>query len=373
MLGRPVGDTQVRRRLWSPPSLRQRLTRAVGAGEAACGLPSADVVASGGQGQGLGAGEFEILARIRGRLAGGSARAGLVEPSAGEVFSGDDTAVLVPPAGRLLLAIDLVVEGVHFDLSIGSLADAGWKAISVNASDVAAMGGRPLHVVAGVSAPPATNLDEVTDGMLEACAAYGLALVGGDLTSGERLVLAVAITGTCDGRDAVLRTGARPGDVIWVTGPLGASAAGLELLRGARAAGDAGAKLAQAYRRPLARVREGVVAATSGATAMIDVSDGLSQDLGHIAAESGVGLRLTSVPVAEGASLEQALGGGEDYELVFTAQEGARVSESFEAAGLAAPTQIGRCTGEAQERSLEGRPLSLSGWEHSFRRIQTDR
>jgi thiamine-monophosphate kinase len=359
------------------------------------------------------AGEFEVLARLRARLAGDAGEPALVKPAAGEVFSGDDTAVLVPPAGRLLLAIDLVVEGVHIDLALGSAADAGWKAISVNVSDIAAMGGRPLHVVAGVSASAAVDLDEVTDGMLEACAAYGLALVGGDLTSGERLVLSVAITGTCDDRDPVLRNGARPGDVIWVTGPLGASAAGLQLLRrpgksapagaaaagagasaagaaaaaGARAAaaGPAGAEvgghgwaaagpgdLVRAYRRPVARVLEGITAAASGATAMIDVSDGLSQDLDHIATQSGVGIRLTSVPVAEGASLDQALGGGEDYELVFTAPEEAPVIEAFDAGGLLAPRRIGRCTTDAAERSIGGRPLPVSGWEHSFRSARTD-
>jgi thiamine-monophosphate kinase len=298
-----------------------------------------------------------------------------MRPLAGEVFSGDDAAVLAPPPGPLLLAIDLVVEGVHIDLSIGSLADAGWKAISVNASDIAAMGGRPLHVVAGVSAPPETDFDALTDGMLEACAAYRIALVGGDLTSGERLVLSVAITGTCDGRKALLRTGARPGDVIWVTGPLGASAAGLDLLcrpqgrrvDGSRAEAGAAGELVQAYRRPVARVTEGCVAAECGATSMIDVSDGLSQDLDHIATESGVGIRLDLVPVAGGASLEQALGGGEDYELVFTADSDARVVEAFEAAGLAVPIRIGSCSTDARERSLEGRPFQRTGWEHSFR------
>lgn len=370
MLGRPVGGAQVR--VWP-----------------ACGLPSADVSASG---QGFpAAGELEVLERLRRRLAGRHAEPGSMKPSAGEVFSGDDAAVLIPPAGPLLLAIDLVVEGVHFDLSLGSLADAGWKAIAVNVSDIAAMGGRPLHVVAGVSAPPETDLDEVTDGLLEACDAYGVALVGGDLTSGDRLVLSVAITGTCDGRNAVLRSGARPGDVIWVTGMLGASAAGLELLRGAAGAvagsdasgaggadedappGSAGgtpSELVRAYRRPAARVREGSAAAASSATAMIDVSDGLSQDLDHIATESRVGIRLTSVPIVTGATLEQALGGGEDYELVFTAPEDADVVEAFKTAGLEAPIRIGACSEDATERLLGGEALRVSGWEHSFRRTR---
>lgn len=319
-------------------------------------------------------GELEAITRIRRRL-GCSHGDGpyLPQPLEGEVYSGDDAAVLrVAPGGRMLLAIDLVVEGVHVDLDLASLADAGWKAISVNASDIAAMGGRPLHVVAGISAPVGTDLDAVVDGMVEACAAYGIALVGGDLTTGGALVLSVAITGYCEGRMPVLRSGAHAGDSIWVSGPLGASAAGLSILQGResgsgpRARAEVRSALIGAYRRPLARVNEGVVAAVAGATAMIDVSDGLSRDLDHIATESSVGLRLRSIPVAEGASLDQALGGGEDYELAFTAPSEAAVLEAFETAGLAAPVHIGACSSDPSERSLDGRRLEITGWEHSF-------
>jgi thiamine-monophosphate kinase len=327
-------------------------------------LPSASVTPVHG-------GEFEVIARIQQRLgpaAGGDQR--VPQPGAGEVFSGDDAAVLVTPTGRLLLAIDLVVEGVHVDLSLGSLADVGWKAVSVNASDIAAMGGRPLHVVAGVSAPPGTDLEAVADGMLEACATYGIALVGGDLTGGSRLVVSVAITGTCAETGPVLRSGAKPGDAIWVSGPLGASAAGLALLQSGESPLETptagGEALIAAYRRPIARLAEGRAAAAAGATAMIDVSDGLSRDLGHIASQSGVGLRLSSVPVAEGASLEEALGGGEDYELVFTAPPAARVLETFEASALRPPVRIGVCSGDTAERTLDGTELETTGWEHSF-------
>lgn len=331
---------------------------------------SAGSAGSAGSTGSAGEGEFEILARIRDRLAGGQAgtRGQLRQPRAGEVFAGDDAAVLDPPAGRTLLAIDLVVEGVHVDLALGSLADAGWKAIAVNVSDIAAMGGRPLYAVAGVSAAPGTDLDELTDGMIEACAAYGTALVGGDLTAGERLVISVAVTGTCEEREPVLRTGARPGDEIWVTGPLGASSAGLGILRGPAAGDQAAAAAIQAYRRPAARVEEGVTAAQHGATAMIDVSDGLARDLDHIATDSGVGVRLTAVPVAGSASVAQALGGGEDYELVFTAPADAAggILQAFAAARLRPPLKIGECVEDASERTLEGRRLDIAGWEHSF-------
>ncbi len=313
-------------------------------------------------------GEFEVIARIRQRFARPGARVEAIPPPAeGEVFSGDDAAVLHVPPGGLLLAIDLVVEGVHIDLSLGSLADTGWKSVAVNASDIAAMGGRPLHIVAGVSAPAGTDLDALADGMAEACAAYGIALVGGDLAGGDRLVVSVAITGTCDDRRPVLRDGASVGDLIWVTGPLGSSAAGLRRLRaagGGPEADDDG--LVGAYRRPVPRLAEGEAAAVAGATAMIDVSDGLSQDLGHIATSSVVGVRLGDVPVAAGATLAEALGGGEDYELVFTAPEQAAVREIFAARSLRPPQVIGVCTAEAAERSLGGRPLEMRGYEHDF-------
>jgi thiamine-monophosphate kinase len=225
--------------------------------------------------------------------------------------------------------------------------------------------------VAGVSAPPETDLAALTDGMIEACAEYGIALVGGDLSAGRQIVISVAITGTCDGRDPVLRSGASAGDVIWVTGPLGASAAGLRLLQSTgepiSSTRQAQLRLIRAYRRPFARVLEGTAASVAGASAMIDISDGLSKDLDHLATQSGVGFRLSSVPVAAAASLEQALGGGEDYELVFTAPESASVPEAFDASGLAPPIRIGVCSGDASERMLDGRRLEISGWEHSFR------
>jgi thiamine-monophosphate kinase len=321
-------------------------------------------------------GEFAVLDRMRRRLEDVSRYPGMRLPLAGEVFSGDDAAVLQPPPGRLLLAIDLVVEGVHFDLALGSLADAGWKAMAVNASDVAAMGGRPLHAVVGVSAPAGTDLDLLSEGMAEAASAYSMALVGGDLSMADGLVIAVAITGSCGSLAPVLRRGAQVGDRIWVTGPLGAAAAGLRVLRSVVAGGGAGGVLAgggaaalagvAAYRRPQARVEEGVCAATLGATAMIDVSDGLAQDLDHIATDSAVGVRLTAVPVADGATLGEALGGGEDYELVFTAPPGVDVAGAFGSAGLRSPTAIGECVGDVAERTLEGRSLSITGWSHSF-------
>jgi thiamine-monophosphate kinase len=318
--------------------------------------------------------EFAILERLRQRLADPTEFAGLRRPLRGEVFSGDDAAVLTPPDGDLLFAVDLVLEGNHFDLRYGSLGDAAWKAVAVNVSDIAAMGGEPLHVVVGLTAPPGTDLEEITTGLGEAAASYGLALVGGDLAAGPNIVIAVAITGRCPAGQAVLRTGARAGDELYVTGPLGSSAAGLTALA-AVAAGAAGTalptgpldeRLVAAYRRPVARLREGLLAARLGATAMIDVSDGLTQDLGHLAAGSNVGVRLETVPVAAGASLEQALSGGEDYELVFTLPPDVDPAAEFSPAGLREPIRLGTCVEDPGEWTWRGAELPRGGWSHSF-------
>jgi thiamine-monophosphate kinase len=312
-------------------------------------------------------GEDELIAVLRTSLApGGVGRPG------GEVHLGDDAAVLRPARGYALFSVDVLVEGVHFDLSLGSLEDVGWKALEVNVSDIAAMGGLPTHAVCGVAARPGLALEQLFSGVRASASRHGLALVGGDLSAADRLFISVAILGETNATGPVLRSGARPGDHLWCTGPLGASAAGLERLRshatGGSSAADSGidAELRRAYLRPEARVREGRLAAELGATAMIDVSDGLARDAGHLASESGVGLALDTVPVAPGATEEQALGGGEDYELVFAAPPEAPVEDAFGATGLRVPVLLGRCLDEATRRELRGRPLPAAGWVHEL-------
>lgn len=212
---------------------------------------------------------------------------------------GDDAAVL---ADGLVACADVIVEGVHFSAST-ALADVGWKAVVVNVSDVAAMGARPESCLVTVSGPAGLDLDALYDGITEACDRYGCAVVGGDLSGGRELVVSVTMLGRLVGAP-VLRSGARPGDVVYVTGPLGHAAA------------------SDYSERPVARLAEGVAAAEAGATAMIDVSDGLSTDLHHLCEESGVGVRVEHVPVAYGATEEQAMNGGEDFELLYTGPVG---------------------------------------------------
>ena len=183
----------------------------------------------------------------------------------------------------------------------------------------------PGHALVSVVGLGPDELGVLYEGVLEAATTYRCPVVGGDLSAGAEPVVTVALTGWVDG-PPVLRTGARPGDTIWVSGPLGAAAAGLRLLRQSDAPARAGGSgwgteerdLVRAHARPRPALAEGALARLAGATAMIDVSDGLVADLSQMAEVSAVGFELMDVPVAPGATLDEALGGGDDYVLAFT-------------------------------------------------------
>lgn len=304
----------------------------------------------------MGLDELEALEQITSALPG---------PPAGQIWIGDDAAVVPGIEPSVLVGTDALVAGVHADLDLVGLDDFGWKAVVANVSDVAAMGGRPLYVVASVACGPDLDLERLYAGIAAACTEYGCPVVGGDLSASDQLVVSVAVVGTTGGEAAVLRSGAGPGDSIFLTRPLGASAAGLAALRHSDRSPDSRA-LVEAHRRPRARVREGAAARRGGATAMIDVSDGLGLDLGRLARASSVGVRLDSVPTAAGATAEEALGGGEDYELLFTAPTPAAVETAFREAGLDQPLRIGACSADPAERLLGSRPLPEAGWRHSL-------
>ncbi len=318
--------------------------------------------------------EFATIGRLRGRFeeaAGGGA-------PEGEVWIGDDAASVRPGPGPVLLATDLVVAGVHADLRWCSPADAGFKAVMATVSDIAAMGGRPRHLLVSVAAPASVSLDAVGEGVAEAARLVGAPVVGGDLSASPVLVVSVAVSGSldpwrtgADGDDGpLLRSGARPGDDVFVTGVLGASAAGLAWLRAAAPSvaapttDEVVGALVAAHRRPVARLEEGRIARAAGARAAVDVSDGLLADVGHLAEASGVGVALSGIPVAPGATLEDALGGGEDYELVVVTPEPARLEAAFASAGLRPPVRIGSCTPEAGVVRLDGEPAPPTGWRH---------
>ena len=293
-------------------------------------------------------GEFEALARLAERLGA---------PGPGEVWAGDDGAVL---EGGLVVATDPVVEGVHFLRSLTTVADAGWKAVARNVSDVAAMGAVPWRCVVSVVGASDEDLVALYDGLLEAAARWSCPVVGGDLASGPSLVVTVTVLGRLPaGAAPLLRSGARAGDGIYVSGPLGLGAAGLRLLR--TGVSSPGAAAAAAWcARPEPSVEVALAARAAGATAAIDISDGLAQDLDHVARASGVGLRLERVPVAEGATLEEALHGGDDYHLAFTCPA--------TGGGSGVPgVRIGTCTPDPDERTFRGEPLAVAGgWEHEL-------
>ena len=299
-------------------------------------------------------------------------------PPSGELWIGDDAAVVAGGGtGPVLLTSDLVVEGVHFDRRVCSAEDVGYKALMVTASDVAAMGGWPVHALVSIVAPPDVDLDRVASGLADASAECGCVVVGGDLSGGPVLVVSVALAGSLRGpagAGPLLRSGARPGDSVFVTGPLGGSAAGLRrfgpVLSDTAPPGRTGSgeddPLLAAYRRPVARVAEGEEARRAGASAAIDISDGFAADIDRLARASGVGIALDQVPVFEGATREEALHGGEDYELVVATPDPQALVGAFLAVGLRPPVAVGRCTDGAGPVVLDGEPLPPRGWVHRF-------
>jgi thiamine-monophosphate kinase len=236
---------------------------------------------------------------------------------------GDDAALLRPPRGEELVAtVDAVEEGVHFDGRF-TAADVGWKALAVNLSDLAAMGARPLWALVALGVPPGTpaaRLAGVARGLGACARRYGVAVAGGNVTRAPGLSLTVTVVGGVRAGRALRRDGARPGEAVLVSGTLGEAALGLEP--------GAPARLARRQRRPEPRLALG--RALSGlASAAVDVSDGLVQDLGHLCRASGVGasLRLAELPLSQAYRRATAgrpdpwapaLSGGEDYELCVT-------------------------------------------------------
>ena len=279
-------------------------------------------------------GELGLIRRIREWIGAGG-------PSV-QTGIGDDAAVLsVAPGAALLATTDLVIEDVHFRRAWASPRDIGWKAMAVNLSDIAAMGGTPRWALVALALPEGTepaDVDAFYEGMLEAAAPHGVVIVGGD-TSASRAgwVINVTLLGEHAGSPR-LRSAAKPGDAVAVTGSLGRAAGGLAVLEmGHQRAREAGLgaphweALTAAHLRPTARIEEGRwLGAVPGVHAMMDCSDGLSTDLGHICRESGVGARvlLDRVPVAAEAraaaaaigadALRWAVSGGEDFELLLT-------------------------------------------------------
>jgi thiamine-monophosphate kinase len=280
-------------------------------------------------------GEFGMLRELVGRFDQG--RQVYVGP-------GDDAAVLRTPKGHVVVSTDLLVEGRHFRREWASAADIGRRAAAQNLSDINAMGGRATALTVGLALPrdlPAQWVLDLADGIAEEAALVGASLVGGDLTAGSEVVIAVTVLGECTVAP-VLRSGAQSGDVLAIAGRQGWAAAGLAVLgRGFRSP----RVLVEAHQRPQPPYEAGPLAAAAGATSMIDVSDGLVADVGHLAEESGVAIDIDSgaftldEPLrAVGAALgvdpmQFVLGGGEDHPLVATFPADAPLPEGFRPIG----------------------------------------
>lgn len=247
---------------------------------------------------------------------------------------GDDAAVVEVDGVPIAFAIDAMIAGVHFDLEISSFADVGWKALAASVSDLAAVGARTAAAVVALERPQTLSDDEALDlqrGLRAAAERWGAHLVGGDIVSGPTLAVTVAVMGPLATDVILRRSGARPGDEVVVVGPLGEAAAGLALRRAhAFEVLERHPGLLAAHRRPLALPEAGAALAAAGAHACIDVSDGLGQDLGHVASASGVRVELHAgqLPVTSGVAeaaarlglepLDLVCGGGDDLALVAT-------------------------------------------------------
>ena len=333
-------------------------------------------MAGGGLGTGTvaQAGERALITRITGRL---------TMPPWVVVGPGDDAAVLAPKRGALdAVTTDAVVEGVHFDRAFTPPADVGHRALAENLSDLAAMGARPRAAMLSLVLPdalPVAELDQVLDGLLTLATAHQVALVGGNVArSPGPLVLDVTAMGSVGRRGVLARTGARPGDEVYVTGEVGAAAAGLAML-GERP--DASGAAVDRYLRPEPGGRAGVLLGRMrAASACLDLSDGLGAGLAQLAEASGVGLEIDgrTVPVASEARhwhaargadpLMAALAGGDDYELLFTVRPTSRGrlwAARREARGLPM-TRIGTVTkaGGVQLSDESGRRALPEGFAH---------
>ena len=304
---------------------------------------------------------------------------------------GDDAAVVEAGAGQLVLTTDLLVEGVHFERGSISAHDLGAKAVTVNVSDIAAMAASPRYALVAMGMPDdveAAWVMELYGGMRDACAEYALSLVGGDTNRADLVVLSVAVVGEVAPGRALVRSGARVGDRIAVTGSLGAAAGGLALsrLQAGRAAEALsqpwGRALIQALERPVARLGEAQVLARAGASAMMDLSDGLTKDLSRLCDASGVGARvdLGAVPVSTPRAARPArvrwdarsvaLGGGEysEVHVAMPADGVGRARDELQTGFGVDLSELGEVTegsgligvdAEARETVLDA-----AGWDH---------
>lgn len=271
---------------------------------------------------------------------------------------GDDCAVFRPKANEdLVFTSDFVLEGRHFTLESHRAADIGHKALARSLSDLAAMGAEPAFCLVSLAVPARQASSWITQfykGLLALAERFGVTLAGGDLARFDRVVVDVICCGCVPRGKALLRSGAKPGDRIYVTGELGGSACGLMTKKGS---------VWRRHLHPEPRIAAGIALRRLGASACIDLSDGLALDLHRLCLESLVSAEIVSeLPIAKGATLHQALHGGEDYELLCTVAPTRRIPAQIAGVPVAC---IGAITAErAGEMKIDGRRLRAEGFEH---------
>lgn len=307
-------------------------------------------------------GEFGLIRELTSRL---------TTTPAVRLGPGDDAAVVAAPDRRVVATTDVLIEGRHFRRDWSTAYDVGRKSAAQNLADVAAMGAVPTALLLGLVVPAdlsATWPVELMDGLRDECQVAGAAVVGGDVVRGETITVAITALGDLRNREPVTRAGARPGDLVAVTGWLGWSAAGYAVLsRGFRSP----RAFVEAHRRPEPPYHAGPAAADLGATAMTDVSDGLVADLGHIAHASGVCIDLTSADLdipAQMTDIGQAVGvdplqwvltGGEDHAIVATFPHGTKLPARWRVIG-----RVEKALGTPHV-TVDGAPWDKAGgWDH---------
>jgi thiamine-monophosphate kinase len=292
---------------------------------------------------------------------------------------GDDAAAWQGDDSIQLASVDSFVEGVHFTPETTPWQEVGWKALAVNLSDIAAMGGIPRYALVALSLPDDSEVEDVAalySGMLKLAKQYGVTIVGGDISRAPLVAIAITILGSSPTQKILTRSSAQAGDIVAVTGKLGAAAAGMEVLKNKRNLDpEADTRLKNAFLHPTPRIAEGLLLVDQGVKTAIDISDGLVADLNQICKASQVGARLEveRVPVEPAVktafserALELALSGGEDYELLFTAS--AEIVDKVKKAASCPVTAIGEITAGRGVTLVdkEGNPFKLAkaGWEH---------
>jgi len=296
---------------------------------------------------------------------------------------GDDAAAWQGDASIQLATVDSFIQDVHYPSGTASWPELGWKALAVNLSDIAAMGGLPRYALVSLALPPQTEVDDVTalyTSLLELAKTHGVTIVGGDISNAPLVVISITVLGSSPQNKILTRASARPGELVAVTGHLGAAAAGLEMLtKKLKLEAEATARFRQAFFKPTPLLAEGQLLLKQGVKTAIDISDGLVADLNQICKASRVSARIDTerVPVEPivkavfgERALELALTGGEDYELLFTAK--AEVIARIKKATPCPISAIGEITAGQGVTVVDrqGNPVDLakSGWEHFTRR-----